>query len=344
MQKLNSDAKIIPVSDARLLGRVLDLNPGEFERLLSGTELTEAELQNEAALLSTSQQIQIIRNAFELSGDPALGLRVGHWLTPSTHSYLGLLARSSPDVKTAVELFAEYLPSRLPFLEITTRQNECWLECTLAMTANADDIPAQWVVEPTFLALQALIEFILRCRLVEGRLQFAFPEPDYVSQYEVDFSSSLEFSAASNVFSVPLNVCKMENTSENSQIYMFLLEQYKEMRVALERQSGHTVQSVERVLLSNPPGTLNIDDVASTLCVSRSTLIRRLDEEGATFRGLKESQLSALAAKYLEDTDFSTSSIADLLNYHDSASFRRACKRWFNKTPSAYRSGIQKSR
>ena len=337
MRRINAEAKSIPVSDARVVARILDSNPAEFKRLLAGTGLTEAEFLDDATLLSGNQQLQMIRNAREVSDDPALGLRIGQWLTPSTHGYLGFLAHSSPDAKTATELFAEYLPSRIPFLEITTSLNDGWLDCELTLNTPTDDFLAQWLVEPVFLALQSLIEFILRRQLVEGRLRFSYPEPDYASRYRHHFPSHLEFNASGNIFSIPLYVCETANASANHEIYLFALEQYRSMRAEVECQPNPTARSVEKVLLSSPLGTLSIDDVASALFISRRTLIRRLEEEGVTFRGLKEAQLSALAAKYLEETQIPTASIAELLNYHDTASFRRAFKRWFNKTPSEYR-------
>ena len=341
MPLIDAEAKNIPVSDARLIARILDLNSAEFKRVLAGTDLTEAELLDDASLLSIRQQIQVIRNAYEVSGDPGFGLLLGQHLTPSTHGYLGFLAHSSPDVKTAIELFAEYLPSRMPFLEITTSLSAGWLDCELTMNVPADNIPAEWIVEPTFLALQALVEFVLRRQLDEGRLRFSYSKPDYSTRYRQHFPSHLEFDASGNIFSIPLNVGETENAAANHEIYMFALEQYRSMRAEVEGQPNPTARSVEKVLLSSPPGTINLDDVASALFVSKRTLIRRLEDEGVTFRGLKESQLSALAAKYLEETPISTAAIAALLNYHDTASFRRAFKRWFNKTPSEYRKGSE---
>lgn len=343
LMSVDSEIRSIPISYARLTARMLNLSVRRLGRLLSGTGLTEAEFLDDATMLSVSQQIQMTRNAYALSGDPEYGLLLGQWLTPSTHGYLGFLAHSSPNLKTAVEVFAEYQLSRSPFNEITTELNNGWFDCILTKNLCSDDMPVQWPIEPTFMAIQSLIEFILGRRLDEGRLRFAYPAPDYANRYSHYFAGHIEFNTSRNVYSIPESVCYTENASADHEIYKLALEQCRLMLAEIERQTHSTARSVEKVLLSNPPGTQNIGDVASALFVSNRTLIRRLEAEGATFRDLKESQLSALAVKYLVETKLSISSVAALLNYHDTANFRRAFKRWFNQTPSEYRSAKGKS-
>ncbi|MEM1235465.1 MAG: helix-turn-helix domain-containing protein [Pseudomonadota bacterium] len=51
-----------------------------------------------------------------------------------------------------------------------------------------------------------------------------------------------------------------------------------------------------------------------------------------------EAVLSRQAMALLGDARLSTEAIAALLNFHDSASFRRSFKRWTGQTPSGYRS------
>ena len=63
---------------------------------------------------------------------------------------------------------------------------------------------------------------------------------------------------------------------------------------------------------------------------------------GTSFRKIRDLILSKQASNYLLDSELSVDAIATLLNYHDSANFRRAFKRWFNMSPSAYRLKIKK--
>ena len=91
------------------------------------------------------------------------------------------------------------------------------------------------------------------------------------------------------------------------------------------------------MMLSRPPGTLSEEEAAATLLMSKRTLARKLKKEQSSFRKIREEILSNQAASYLGETTLSIEEIAVLLNYHDSANFRRAFKRWFGQPPDDYR-------
>jgi AraC-like DNA-binding protein len=90
-------------------------------------------------------------------------------------------------------------------------------------------------------------------------------------------------------------------------------------------------------MLSHPAGTLCEEEAAGALFISKRTLSRKLKEENSSFRKVRAEILSRQASAYLRDTQLSVEAIASLLNYHDTASFRRAFKRWFGMPPDQYR-------
>ena len=71
--------------------------------------------------------------------------------------------------------------------------------------------------------------------------------------------------------------------------------------------------------------------------MSKRTLARKLKQEHSGFRQIRDEILSQQAAGYLSDSQLSVEAIASVLNYHDSANFRRAFKRWFGQPPEQYR-------
>jgi len=105
----------------------------------------------------------------------------------------------------------------------------------------------------------------------------------------------------------------------------------------LNEHSSTIVNRLKIMMLSRPPGTLTEEEAAAALFVCKRTLARKLKSEGTSFRKVREDILSTQAAAYLDDTKLTVESIASLLNYHDSGSFRRAFKRWFGLTPDQYR-------
>jgi AraC-like DNA-binding protein len=68
------------------------------------------------------------------------------------------------------------------------------------------------------------------------------------------------------------------------------------------------------------------------------TLRRKLETEGTSYTDLLDNVRHALAMDFLNTSVLSTDDIAAALGFSDSASFRRAFKRWTGKSPSAFRS------
>ncbi|MGB1202981.1 MAG: helix-turn-helix domain-containing protein, partial [Alloalcanivorax venustensis] len=69
----------------------------------------------------------------------------------------------------------------------------------------------------------------------------------------------------------------------------------------------------------------------------KRTLARKLKQEHSSFRQIRDEILSQQAASYLCQNKLPIEAIAALMNYHDSANFRRAFKRWFGQSPEEYR-------
>ncbi|MGC8119577.1 helix-turn-helix transcriptional regulator [Marinobacter sp. VGCF2001] len=107
-------------------------------------------------------------------------------------------------------------------------------------------------------------------------------------------------------------------------------------QLALTNNGQHL--RVKKTMLSNPPGVLSEGEVAARLFISKRTMARRLKAEGTRFRALRDQMLAQQPARYLDNSNLPVEAITRLMNYHDSANFRRAFKRWFGVTPNNYRS------
>jgi AraC-like DNA-binding protein len=86
--------------------------------------------------------------------------------------------------------------------------------------------------------------------------------------------------------------------------------------------------------ITNPP---TLAAIARALDVSDRSLRRQLREQGISFRGLLDELRMQIALKYLRTTRLATEDIALALGFSDAANFRRAFRRWTNKSPSEIR-------
>jgi len=101
---------------------------------------------------------------------------------------------------------------------------------------------------------------------------------------------------------------------------------------------GTTVSRVKIVLVDLlPSGGATEDDVAASMNLSRSTLQRRLREEGATYRAVLQEVRCELAEKMLLDGGKTLNEVSFLLGFADLSAFSRAFKRWTELSPSVYR-------
>ncbi len=90
-----------------------------------------------------------------------------------------------------------------------------------------------------------------------------------------------------------------------------------------------------------PPDTWpETEGLAATLCISASTLRRRLAEEGQTYQGLKDSVRKELAVVWLAEPQISFAEIAERLGFADASSFYKAFRKWSGSNPGHYRSLI----
>lgn len=86
-----------------------------------------------------------------------------------------------------------------------------------------------------------------------------------------------------------------------------------------------------------PGGQVTAGQIARALAVSKRSLQRRLNEEGASFKDILEDTRRTMALDYLRKSDMSVHEIALLLGFRDPSSFFRAFRNWTGRTPLAVR-------
>jgi AraC-like DNA-binding protein len=85
----------------------------------------------------------------------------------------------------------------------------------------------------------------------------------------------------------------------------------------------------------------DMESVANQLCITSRTLRRKLEAERTSYREILDDVRFRLANEYLLVTKMSIADIATRLGFSDSAHFRRAFKRWTEKSPYQVRKESQ---
>ena len=332
----------IPTSYTRLIAQELGMNARDVPALLAGTELTVEQLLDEATRLTAPQQIRIVENALRLSSDPGFGLRLGRRLTPAAHGPMGYLASSSPNLRAALEAFQAFLPTRMSFVRVELEEDGDSLTARCSFDIDMDPAVSRFMAEICAMGFFSCAEFIIGRPAHEAETHFTHADPGASAGYANHLPGRVFFDSDGLFVRVPTALCEIPNVSASHESYALARAQCEAILADLRAKPDSYRRRIETMMLSPATQTLTEDDAAAALFISKRTLARRLRAEGVGFRQIRDEILARQARSYLQDGQLSVDAIAELLNYHDSANFRRAFKRWCGMSPEQYRAAADR--
>lgn len=165
-------------------------------------------------------------------------------------------------------------------------------------------------------------------------------KPDFCDDYQVMFSENLRFDRPRTrmIFSADCLDLPIKRSPEELKRFLAhapanILVKYRDPQ-SLASRIKHDLRHLPA---EHWPET---EVLAQRLCMSASTLRRRLAEEGQTYQGLKDSVRKELAIVWLAEPAISFSEIATRLGFADVSSFYKAFRKWSGSNPGHYRSLI----
>ncbi|QQZ39353.1 AraC family transcriptional regulator [Pseudomonas sp. SK3(2021)] len=165
-------------------------------------------------------------------------------------------------------------------------------------------------------------------------------EPDFCDDYQVMFSQNLRFDrprtrmiVAADCLDLPIKRTDEELKRFLAQAPANILVKYRDPQ-SLASRIKHDLRQLPAALW---PET---ESLAHSLCMSASTLRRRLAEEGQTYQAIKDGVRKELAIAWLAEPQISFTEIASRLGFADASSFYKAFRKWSGSNPGHYRSLI----
>jgi len=163
-------------------------------------------------------------------------------------------------------------------------------------------------------------------------------EPDFCDDYRVMFSQNLQFARPRTrmIFAADCLDLPVRRSAEELQRFLAqapgnILVKYRDPQSLARRIKDDLRQAPA----ADWPETAAL---AQRLCISASTLRRRLAEEGQTYQALKDSVRKELAIGWLAQPELSFAEIAERLGFADTSSFHKAFRKWSGSNPGHYRS------
>jgi AraC-like DNA-binding protein len=285
-------------------------------------------------LITFKARGRLIAHCVARTGCQHFGLLVGQPGGLHSLGLMGLLAKFSPDVGTALNSLVRYfhLHLRGAALILTVDGGAAILNYQIyERGAQANDQVGDGVVAVMFNIMRELCGPDWK----PTEVWFAHRKPENIEPFRRFFQVRLRFDAEQNAVIFSSSWLQRPLPEVHPDARRSLQKQID----ALEARHGDNfpeqVRTVLRAALAS--GDARADRVAALFSMNRRTLNRRLNSFGIGYQELVDEIRFGLAQQLLDDTDLAVSEIAMALHYADARSFIRAFRRWSDATPARWR-------
>jgi AraC-like DNA-binding protein len=280
---------------------------------------------------------ELLRGAIAITGDEEIGLKAAELIEVGDYGALEYTAGTAASADEALTLIGRYMHLINDALTVSLRiEGEhavVALESAVVLPRAAEDFE----VAAFFIATKAHAAENLRWPF---EIRFQHPEPADTRLYTRVFSdqSTVRFGQPVAGFVFPRQALADPVSGADPKLHAVVRSHAERLLIELPKADSVTARVRTLLVQGFTRGEDSVAHVARALHLSPSTLARKLEQEGTSFKALQEDMRRGLALRYLGETDLPLSEIAFLLGFSQVAAFHRAFKRWTEQTPIEYRS------
>ena len=332
-----------PTKLAALFDNLVDqgCSPGD---ILKNVNLTVGEVHSPKSRISLADLMTVCENAIRLSRDPHLPYRIGTSIHISAYGMYGFAILCCPDFRKTMAFAEMYHALAAPLATITFTEKEGFASWVIEPNARAATNPQvyRFITEMQVGIHISLMRDIMGPAFTPDRISVSYPQAHDFGLPADQIGCRLNFAGGANQMIFKSAWLDQAANLGNRTTYPAVVALCDELLTDLKSRIG--VAGELRALLirdiASPP---TLAAIAKLLEVSDRSLRRQLREQGISFRGLLDELRMQIALKYLRTTRLANEDIALALGFSDAANFRRAFRRWTNKSPSEIRAEQVKS-
>ena len=309
--------------------RSLGADPAE---VLAEQGLEPTLFDNPDNRISQAARSRLLAHCADRTGCPHFGLLVCQHVGLSSLGLVGLLAKYSPDVATALRSVARFihLHSRGLGLDLAIDGERSVL--TLGLP---DFVATEHLGDGGTAILLNVMRDLCGRNWVPAEAFFAHRRPEHVEPYRRIFGAPLRFDAQNYGLVFATRWLGRPLPAVDPELSRLLQQQID----VLEASHGDDFPAQVRSVLQSAlmTGDARADRVAALFSMHSRTLHRHLAGFGTSFRALVDETRFEIARQMLVDSSLELRRIADLLGYADASAFTRAFRRWSGTTPALWR-------
>jgi AraC-like DNA-binding protein len=304
------------------------------EDLVREAGLPPSWLREERLLFDTEQLFAFWRAVGTLSGDPAIGLRLGGEDAIERYDPVGIAVLASSSFRDAIERAGRYKQLMCPEeIRLAGRGREWRLQFRFPLRR---ELVPDVLLDLCFAWILALGRRGTGRPLAPLRVELGRASVDRRT-YEAFFGCRVEPGAAAD--SLVFDAADLDRPfqTHNAELLAMIAPQ---LEAELAGRRAHATEAdrakltVKRLLAGRRP---DLRDVSREIGVSTRTLQRRLADAGLTFQQILEDARRELARHYLLHSALDLTETAYVLGYEDASSFFRAFHQWEGDSPGRWR-------
>jgi AraC-like DNA-binding protein len=306
--------------------------------ILGNVNLTADEVHSPKSRISLAELMTACKNAIRLSSDPHLPYRTGTSIHISAYGMYGFAILCCPDFRKAMAFAELYhaLAAPLATIEFTEADGVAsWLIEPNARAA-ADPQIYRFVTEMQIGIHISLMRDIMGAAFTPDQITLAYPKADDFGLPAEQIGCQVSYASRTNKIMFRSAWLDQPASLGNKTTYPAVVAVCDDLLNELESRIG-IAGTIRALLLRNITSPPTLAAIAELLEVSDRSLRRQLREQGISFRALLDELRMQIAIKYLRTTRLANEDIALALGFSDATNFRRAFRRWTNKSPSEIR-------
>jgi AraC-like DNA-binding protein len=305
--------------------------------LFARTGVDAGQLEDVHARISHRQRLAIYRNARRIAKRSDIGLLAGARQGISDYGIYGYAMVSSRTFGDALLFSLDHVTMAGPAVRQISFRIEGGTMAILrshGLDTLGDLLP--FAAEFWRSSTTALFSRVLEAPFPSKRMVFPFPAPVHWRNYERMFNCPVDFDADRMEWHFDASVLELPCPNANP-ITAKICQQVCEVVLTEHPDDSGLVRKIRAACLNNLNRFPVAADIASELGLSLRTFHRRLAEEGMSYQSIVDGMRRSLATELLENTHMSIDQVAERIGFADATSFRKAFKKWTNRSPTDFR-------
>jgi len=305
--------------------------------LFARSGVDPSQLEDAHARISHRQRLTLYRNAKRLAKRSDVGLLAGARQRISDYGIYGYAMVSSRTFGDALLFSLDHITMAGPAVRQISFRIEGGTTAILrshGLDALGDLLP--FAAEFWRSSMTTLFSRVLEAPFPTKRMIFPFPAPVHWRNYERMFNCPIDFDADRMEWHFDATVLDLPCPNANP-ITAKICQQVCEVVLTERPDDSDLVRKIRAACLNSPNRFPVASDIASELGLSLRTFHRRLADEGLSYQSIVDGMRRSLATELLENTRLSIDQVAERVGFADATSFRKAFRKWTDRSPTDFR-------